>query len=513
MKIASPLKTVPALLAIASLLTVFPPAFAQSVSSPAELALGGGSALLSGSASVFQNPANILVRTHRFERELMLGSVAMTFPTGNDPLLPLDAAQQIRDYFLPRAETSLRLASPTHMDNLATRGTLYNQRVAYQAVPVALVWRRDTSARSLAVRTRGVASFEMSTNWLQSQNATGTGSGTDVSDGWNRSLHERYQVLHEVSLGFAREVTMFNQWQAGLNTLLVGLAPKVVFAGMYSDMVYSSSITSDGTFLSRNARVHGHTTGPLTEIWNDVAGTNNAHGLPVANQHLGPGSNASIQGLGFGLDAGITYIIPLGDDISLSPHVRSPLRKSVRLSLSITDIGFVHYTASPARWQSSISEEQVDPPEPGSIGFTGKPGEMVRFLYASESARTLFEELIRAEDQPFTLQLPTRLQMGAAFHYMRLSASADLAYEHHAAHFLPRGWMVSAAAQMYLLRFLPLRASVQRETTGRLYYALGAGLDLGRLEVSAAARLYNDSDRQPEWLNRELAVMAMRFRW
>src|SRR5690625_5436419 len=75
----------------------------------------------------------------------------------------------------------------------------------------------------------------------------------------------------------------------------------------------------------------------MAEFANDIAGGRYVPGLTRKNL-LNP------AGYGFGVDAGISYMVTLGDDLSLLNRGKEATRKALRFNFSLTDIGALFFT-------------------------------------------------------------------------------------------------------------------------------------------------------------------------
>ncbi len=479
----------------------------QPVTSPEQVALGGAVTYVTGSAAHFYNPANLMIRSNRRPTQITMGMGGLysskSIPVADFHKMPDQVAGS---HFLSVDLADSRLLSDSELINLFEDGNRYYEVQQYDIIPAGISWRGSSHVRSLAFRSRGISSFEMSRDWFALQT-----DETEEDETVTRFLNEKYQVYHEISFGIAREATMFNRWQAGLNTLLLGFSPKVIAGGMYAETQFQSDYhpVNDTwqNVKSMDARLAGDMAGYSREV--------RATGLAQTafSNHIDPRSNFRINGLGVGLDAGLTYIIPLGNDISLSPHIDEPLRKSLRFSLSLTDFGVIRYYNEAQEWRSSNFEEFHDDLPVTNTGYSGKPGEFFHYLSSDSSEAIILNNLVQRQKQSFTVQLPTELHMGAAFQYNRITSTLDLNYRFHPADFQPSGWRISAGTELRILSFLPLMGSIQLKPGNKQTLGMGAGLDLGLLQVTGAIRLTGINNDLSDMYTDTVSLLGLQVRF
>ncbi len=487
-------------------LTVHDSVNAQMSVSPHNIALGGGVAYSSGLSAHFTNPANLLIRDDLRRHQVSLGLGGVYHSNGSRiaraPRLPNDMVS----HFLPDSPAARNAISESDLRRMFSNSDRYHMTRSYEMVPMGYSWSNGTRARSLAVRSRGLTSFEMNSSWF---------SATDVSDdseaALTRYINESYQVYHEVSFAIAREVTMLNQWQAGLNTLYIGLAPKLLVGGMYSQAEYTSEYHFADDNWQNSGNLHLRQTGDLNHYLSDLLRTGDAD--QAFRNHLSPSSNFKSGGAGFGIDAGLTYIIPLGDDVSLSPHIEAPLKKSLRLSIALTDLGFIRYHNQPAEWQSrNITRVYSELPET-NIVFSGKPGELIRYIHQDSGEDSALENLAKINEDAFYVQLPTKLHIGTALQYNWVTTTADLNYRFNSSDYKTNGWRVSLGTELRLLRFLPVMGSIQLNPGGKAALGAGAGLDFGVVRASGAFRVFRINHGMAEWHVDSLSSLALQVRF
>lgn len=414
--------------------------------------------------------------------------------------------RQVEPYFIPGELSQTNTVSGNDMERMFGGNRRYYETQKYEIIPFGVSWRNGSSVHSIAIRSRGFSSFEMNRNWFDSDS-----EDIDQNNTYSRFLNEKYHVYHEVSFGFAREVTMFNRWQSGLNTLLIGLSPKFMIGGMHSDARFQSDYYRDNEIWQNTKYLEAKMTGNIDGFVSDFLETGEV-GYSHYN-NMKSSSNLDINGLGLGLDAGLTYIIPLGDDISLSPHIDAPLRKSLRFSIALTDVGMVRFQNEPRKWHSPEVVRSYEHLPENENHYSGKPGDFYSYLYDDMAERDAVEQLEEVDINSYDVYLPTELHIGTAFQYNRFVSLLDLNYRFNPSDFNPEGWWASLGTEIRLFQFLPLMGSIQFDPDRNISLGAGAGLDLGFLYFSGAMRLFAINNGRHDWYASSVSTLGLQIRF
>ncbi len=482
------------------------PVTAQMSASPHSIALGGGIAHSTGVSSHFSNPANLMIRDDLRRHQITLGIGGVYFSNGIPTQKANSLPEDIFSYFKPDAPPDRVVIPEEDLISMFSDTDRHYTTRSYEMIPLGYSWSNGTRAHSIALRSRGISSFEMNSSWFAANEIPDSPDAV-----FTRSLKDNYQVYHEISFAMAREVTMLNQWQSGLNTLYIGLAPKFLIAGMYSEAEYLSEYRHTGDDWQNSGSLLLRHTGDMNRFLAELLQTGNAD--QAYRNNFSPSSNFEPGGAGFGIDAGLTYIVPLGDDLSLSPHSDDPLRKSLRFSIALTDLGFIRYHSSATEWQSrNIIRTYSQLPET-DIRFGGRPGEFLHYIHNDSGEDAVLDNLATTDESAFYIQLPTELHIGSAFQYNWLTSMVDLNYRFNSPDFNSDGWRLSLGTEVRLLRFFPVMGSFQIDPGGKASIGAGAGMDFGVVKATGAVRFFRSNNNVSRWQVNSLSALALQIRF
>jgi len=465
---------------------------AQIILTPQNTGLGGGgTAYVTGPEALFVNPANLRIRESSYGVRLTLLNGGLYY----DELFPetfgLDRFSRFFDINKLHADDTSRRPLTSDISDKLIDGN-YGERqqtktVIHQAELhwFGIKWVRPQRSYAIAARTRIANKFEVGRGLF-------TTSSFDEGDTISRNqfFSHNTQVLHEISFGFGESFTYLNGQYPGLSEFIIGIAPKLVIPGSYQDVEYDRDFTfnpSGGNWESIRAYRQvsaGAFTETATTFFNNPTAAFENLSPPLLSELLRP------RGIGFGLDAGITYLMTLGDDLSVLRDKNNPTEKSLRLSLSITDLGFVLYNNDALRYESEPDniELQESPPVSEFI-YEGIPDEHYSFLAQFDD----FTELAITENNEsgFKVALPTTMQAGAVFQYNRLKAVGDLSYSVIKSAFTPPGLALYTGLELRPLPMLPLRAGTRFAKGMPGYISFGAGIQTGLVHLHGSVMIRN----------------------
>jgi hypothetical protein len=452
---------------------------------------GGGTAYLTGPQALFVNPANLRINEKKYGVSLSLLNGGIYY----DELFPETYGLERFSRFFDINQFQTVNIDPRPLTNEITetliKGNFGDRQQTKTVIHQAdlhwfgIKWTRPNRSYAIAARTRLANKFEVGRGLFTTASFD---DGTTISR--NQFFSHTTQVLHEVSFGFGESFTYLNGQYPGLSEFMIGIAPKVIIPGSYQDVEYDRGYTLDPlggnwrstrSFRQISAGTFKETAGsifssPLSAFENLSA--------PLLSDLLRP------QGFGFGLDAGITYLITFGDDLSILRNSKTPTEKSLRLSLSITDLGFVMFNNDALRYNSDTDNIALNQaPAVSGVIYEGIPNENYYFLaqYNDFTDINVTEEI----ESGFKVSLPTSMQAGAAFQYNRFKAVADISYSIMKSAFTPPGLAIYTGLELRPVSFLPLRAGTKFAKDMPGYISAGAGLETAIADLNASVMVRN----------------------
>lgn len=339
-------------------------------------------------------------------------------------------------------------------------------------------WHGSRRSYAVSLKTRYASRFEIGRGIFSVDQ-----SGLQDFSSVNRSFHQKSQVLHEISFTTAEPLTYLSGMFSNLSQFVAGITPKLIIAGGYNalqideQLAYNDMTDSWSSTLTYDQKSAGHMTQFAAGALRGTPGT----GLTRKNL-LNP------AGYGFGIDAGLSYMITLGDDLSLLNRGVEATRKAVRFSLSLTDIGAMIYTGDTFEaHQEAVVTPLQEAPAVAERTFYGAPAEYIHFL---EPLGLLEADGIRMkENESIGVYLPSAAHGGIDFRYNSFSADGSVHYHFQDHAFAASGLTVNSGIEIRPLPLLSLRAGAGFSQNQPGYYIGGARLHTRWFEVNASAVL------------------------
>lgn len=448
---------------------------------------GGGTAYLTGYESLFVNPANLYIqeKNYRFQISLLQGGLYY------DTVLPvpgmLDRLNSFRDHtrFFD-AQSSLTELEPDDYETILNRNYSGNNTSREFLTEsdfywFGIKWARPERSYAISLRTRSATRYELgrgffSTTPIEKNNAT-------IVD---RSFSQQSQILHELSFGYAESFTFLNGLLPQLSEFIIGIAPKIVLSGASQDATFSNIYerAPESAYWIHQSEYSQQTSGVLTQYGNHFF---NSGRLPAQANH----SFRDLMqpaGIGGGLDIGVTYLMTFGDDLSILRQQNQPTKKSLRIGLSVTDLGAVYQYKSPFQYSSASVVRSTN-----LIGmvseatFTGAPNEHYLFLSQFDEFTNLAPH--SKNEESYDILLPTSIQAGALFQYQRIKLMGDFSYSLSETPFNHSGLASYIGVELRPFPYLPIRGGTRfaRQMSG--YYSFGTGLETKNFDLNMSVLL------------------------
>ncbi|NGP76724.1 hypothetical protein G3570_08770 [Balneolaceae bacterium YR4-1] len=451
---------------------------AQPVLNARNIALGGGgTAYLNGIEANFYNPANLSVYDREGSIHFSLGTLGTFF----EPVLssgnPKSQFQRYTDTFLPYEPGEQGITTTqrtTILDENYSGNNLTSEHLSRaDIIWGGLQWIGDKKSYSIALRTRLGSRIEVGKGWYSVEDYAQ--NGTSVRD---MTLIKQTQALHEISFGFAQEFQFLNGLIPRINKLYLGIAPKFLLGGTYENSVYNGKYITDD---QNNTTYQRDFTFYSTGIYSDMISSyllsgsaENAIDRELNNRFL-----LKPTGYGAGVDFGLTYLIPLGSDVSIldSGESRKPIEKSLRIGLSITDIGVVHYSSQPLQLSLSQTNTQINAQDPVDNQFIGSAGQLPVFFDEATELPNPFFEANSQSDGNFTVSLPTSFNAGIVLDINRVKLMSDLTLGLSNTAFTNKKLVAHFGVESRPLPYLPLRFGTTLAAGKPLRFGAGTGFE------------------------------------
>jgi len=438
--------------------------FAQPVLTPKNLALGGGgSTYITDFNANFYNPANLLINDRK-------GTVDIGFLTGGsyfNGVLNFESPNSQKDndftYFDKYSAGNYDITSSDINEIIDThyrrnRLTSIHQS-RFDVTTFGINWINKDRAFSFATRTRVGSTFETGRNWYTDEeliNNTGTVSNQDL-------LHQ-YQVLHEFSFGYSESIEFLNGLSSRLDKFLFGVAPKFILAGPYQNADWKNTYeqNSGSPNISRSQSFEYQSAGNLSTATLDYL--NGASANQSTNLSLEPFNDelTNIHGIGVGFDVGVTYLLTFGSDLSTLNYTEQQTNRSLRISFSINDIGFVNYN-NQTTMLNEVTETSNATAFPSAVNqvFVGAPGQFLNFVDQFGDGNPFIENSNSFTRESFSKLLPTSFNGGILLELSRIKLMGDMSIGISNNAFNTTRLTTSLGTELRPLNFLPIRGGIQ----------------------------------------------------
>jgi hypothetical protein len=482
---------------------------AQPVITPMNLALGGGgSTYITDYNANFYNPANLMIRDREGDFSIGLGVTGFyfnSFQNFNDPNQQFTNAQDHSGTYT-RANSNQFGANRDEIINTNYPGnsTLSDNTTRYDVTLLGMKWKRDNHSFSIAFRTRTSSNYKVGKGWY-------TGSFEENQDDeivLDRSLIHRYQSLHEISFGYAESFQFLTGLTPRLDNFVIGIAPKVVLGGNYQSAVWENVYTQKG---NNTGRVESFSYDATGEFSSTTDAFYNGTSTGSLNSQTFSSSPFSIGGIGAGLDIGVTYLITFGNDLSAIRPDQQPTQKSLRLSFSMTDIGFISYQDEGISITSQDTSMNVTAPNSSTNEiFMGTKGQYLDFIqqYGEDNPFAFASR----ERGTFSTLLPMAMHGGALFEINRLKLMGDVSIGLTNNAFNSPKLISSFGMEVRPLKFLPLRGGISFKGQRPNFLSVGTAIETKKWDFSVAALLTpNSLVNQPTITGVSVATLQFHF--
>jgi len=440
---------------------------------------GGGTAYIDGFNANFVNPANLMLDTHSGRTQI---GIAGTGSKAGGTLLNLSV---YNDYFtngtLIAGETRVNMLNDWFGENSS------NVRQVGGTVnvsPIGISHRRSKQAFSIATRFRFTEDLTVNKGLAE---LAAYGLDTDkFADPTPMNFSSNTIAFAEISFGYARKIIELpNLLFAKDVKLFAGVAPKYLYGVYAADADFQSTfqMTRGGQgspfTVNHQFSYSVNTIGQLSQqlqafeaAYNLDSDANIEDYVDYEGDDIG-----DVDASGFGVDLGAT----LEMDVSYLPI---PLfvdkDKTLRVSMSVTDLGSISYDKTPSR----IFAE-------GEFTYQGAQNEdsfSDYFDNLGDSLKTdVYGNFNAEETEGITHTLPAMYNFGASLEMGKLLVALDYGFGFNNEGINSRRSVINLGAQYRLFGFVPIRAGTRLGGYSSVAYSAGIGLDFDFLEFTLGA--------------------------
>ncbi|AXJ00749.1 hypothetical protein CYPRO_1493 [Cyclonatronum proteinivorum] len=480
---------------------------------PETMAIGAtGTAWAGGAAALHINPANLLdMRSGRpnnlvfLQSSATLGGGLLNVSTYNSFLTKgelLDAARQremLDQWYGDDAGSSMQYA---HVNaGFVLAGTAFQLNPGYAA--------------GLSVRLRNLSSTGIS------RGAAELGLGglnEDVfREGREADLMLEATSFAEVTAGFAMmlyEGDFFpltgRRW-----SLQAGVSPQLFLGIAQSQLELRSRITVSGDDVHHDFRYIIQTQGETSDqLFQYLADRDANDERPEMGDYLEfPSDIGKIDGMGFGLNLGVTAQFELGDAFLDFPFLGEGMR-ILQLGLAFSDLGSIRYSRRAAvfenqglfTWEGfAIDQQRIDEE------FDGDLGSYFSYVLEDSVLYDMYLDFDGREVGSNRVQLPAAWAFGGELRAGRMQAAFDLGAGFSNSGLVSRRLALGVGASYAITRFVPVRAGWYSGGSNNSSWTFGTGLTGGAYRLDLGVMLSPGTQNGGAWAAIGLGALQFRF--
>lgn len=452
---------------------------AQPVAGAQNTALGGGgTAYITGPEATFGNPANLSINDRLGNIHIGIGQVGILY----EPVLSTDIADDqffnFTDSFYPFKPSAVDITS-SERDKILEKNYPRNNRLSQHQTRAdvilgALTWHRGEAAFSLAARARVGSHIEVGRGWYSEEFIA---SGDKEIRDFTLNQYINQQI--ELSLGYSREFTFIEGLLPRLSKLYIGIAPKFVISGPSFGATYDAQYirSDDGTSDIFVSDVSYRTTGEYSQMTSDYIASSNPRS--AIGNNLSKKLRFEPTGLGMGFDFGLTYLIPLGDDLNIIEDKpgKSVVSNSIRISLSVNDIGMIRYTEKPFAFSSPRDSTLIGSEPPKQQMFIGSGGQYLSYFDNTSSIPNPILNSKNENKDSFSALMPTSLNAGVLIDFTRVKLMGDLSVGLNNTAFTSTKLGVHVGLELRPIQPIPIRMGARIASGSPTHIGLGSGIE------------------------------------
>ncbi|MEX0846115.1 MAG: DUF5723 family protein [Balneolaceae bacterium] len=486
-------------------------AYSQPVVTPRNMALGGGgSTYITDYNSNFFNPANLMIqdREGTFSFGIGAGSFKLDAVQNYTSLTgQLDNAINYISVF-EAGDANISSFARTQLleNNYPGNSSLSDHRTRYDATLLGMKWMRDNHTLSFAIRSRTSSNYRVGKGWYSSTFE----ENSDEELILDRSIVHRHQRLHEISFGYAESFQFLTGLTPRLDNFIIGIAPKLVLGGGYLNAEWKNTYLQLSPGVAN--RIESFSYDATGEFGASTIAYMNGIRSETANTQSFTNDIFTIDGVGAGLDIGVTYLLTLGSDLSAVRPDQQPTQRSLRLSFSMTDIGLISYNNSEISMSlpSDTTTTSNIPNNLSNEAFIGAKGQYIDFIekYGEDNP---FQK-VSSDLSSFSTLLPMALHGGALLEINRIKIMGDISIGLTNNAFNSTKLISSVGMEIRPLQFMPLRGGIQFKAQRPDVLSVGTAIETKHWDFSVAAQFTpNSLISQPAITGISVATLQFHF--
>lgn len=454
------------------------PTYAQPILGAQNIALGGGgTAYLSGYEALYWNPANLAINDRHGTVHIGLGHSGIL----HDPVLSSDAVGEqffnFTDSFYPYKPSTVDITAvqrQTILDENYPRNRLTAQHQSRADIILGGVsWYRSDETFSISARARYSSRIKVGKGWYSTNFVKD--DETEIRD---LTLNQYIDRHIEIALGYAREFTFLEGLFPRLSKLYMGISPKFIIAGpSFRATHYGRYVREDNGSEYYMSDFTYRSTGRYSKMTFDYLSSNNPQ--TAINSNLNRKLNFKPTGYGAAFDFGLTYLIPIGGKLNIleDDPKQSVVGNSLRIAISVNDIGMVRYTDQPLELTSDKDSVQIDQEPFKQSMFIGSGGQYLTYFENSESLPNPFVTADSSNENNFSVLTPTSLNTGIMLDLQRIKFMGDLTLGFNNNAFTNKKLAMHLGMELRPLKMIPIRAGTRLASGLPVYVGFGTGIE------------------------------------
>jgi len=470
----------PVILLLALVSTIPKHLNAQPVRGAQNTALGGGgTAYLTGLEATLWNPANLTINDRPGQWHFGFGNAAIL----HEPVLSTDVAgdqyYSFKDTYYPYRAGATTISESQRQtilnNNYPTNQLTSQHQTRADIILGGVLWQRDDEAFSIVARARFASRIEVGRGWY-SNNFENSNEG-QIRD---FTITQQRNKFYELSFGYGREFTFINGLFPQINKLYIGIAPKLMLAGPGMNLNYDARYIrpSDGSGVVFAQQFSYESTGNYSKA--SQAYRAGAPPKQAIRNNFDRTLRLDNTGYGAGVDFGLTYLIPLGNDFSTIGQTpkASITSKSIRIGFSVNDLGMVRYSKNPLRLSAAADTTTLAQQRPMNSMFIGANGQYLAYFDNAETLSNPLTESQNPTNDTYTTLLPTSMNAGMVFQYSRVKLMADLTLGLNNTAFTTTKLAAHIGLEAYPIKQVPIRVGTRLAAGLPTRLGLGTGLEM-----------------------------------